>query len=160
MKKRLILLFITIIGSFVLGLCGYLLILYAGDYVIDDKKLVMNSATKLVDEEGQFITKLYYENRDLVKIKDIPEYVQQAFIAVEDTRFYQHHGIDLQAIGRAIYKDIVAGGKVEGGSTITQQLAKNVFLTNEKTFLRKTKELIIAINLEEKYSKQELLEMY
>src|SRR5690606_26577532 len=125
-----------------------------------DKKLVMNSATKLVDEEGQFITKLYYENRDLVKIKDIPEYVQQAFIAVEDTRFYQHHGIDLQAIGRAIYKDIVAGGKVEGGSTITQQLAKNVFLTNEKTFLRKTKELIIAINLEEKYSKQELLEMY
>ncbi|WP_449539356.1 transglycosylase domain-containing protein [Ferdinandcohnia sp. Marseille-Q9671] len=160
MKKKLFLSFLVIVGSFVLGLFGYLLIIYAGDYVIDDKKLVMNSATELVDEEGQFITKLYFENRDIVSIKDIPEYVQQAFIAVEDTRFYKHHGIDLQAIGRAIYKDIIAGGKVEGGSTITQQLAKNVFLTNEKTFLRKTKEVIIAINLEEKYSKQELLEMY
>ncbi|MFT4414812.1 transglycosylase domain-containing protein [Fredinandcohnia humi] len=160
MKKKLLLSFIAIVGSFVLGVCGYLLIIYAGDYVIDDKKLVMNSATKLVDEEGRFITKLYYENRDLISLQDIPDYVQQAFIAVEDTRFYQHHGIDIQAILRAIYKDIVAGGKVEGGSTITQQLAKNVFLSNEKTFLRKTKELIIAINLEEKYSKQELLEMY
>ncbi|MFS0824293.1 transglycosylase domain-containing protein [Bacillus sp. 1P02SD] len=160
MKKKLFLSFFVIVGSFVLGLCGYLLIIYAGDYVIDDKKLVMNSATKLVDEDGHFITKLYYENRDIVPIRDIPEYVQQAFIAVEDTRFYKHHGIDVQAIGRAIYKDIVAGGKVEGGSTITQQLAKNVFLTNEKTFLRKTKELIISINLEEEYSKQELLEMY
>ncbi|MFS0865416.1 transglycosylase domain-containing protein [Fredinandcohnia sp. 179-A 10B2 NHS] len=160
MKKKFIVSFIAIIGSFVLGLCGYLLIIYAGDYVIDDKKLVMNSATKLVDEEGRFITKLYYENRDIVSIQDIPDYVQQAFIAVEDTRFYKHHGIDIQAILRAVYKDIVAGGKVEGGSTITQQLAKNVFLTNEKTFLRKTKELIIAINLEQKYSKQELLEMY
>nr|WP_304214469.1 PBP1A family penicillin-binding protein [Fredinandcohnia onubensis] len=160
MKRKLFLSLFIIIGSFVLGLCGYLLIIYAGDYVIDDKKLVMNSATKLVDEDGQFITKLYYENRDIVPIKEIPEYVQQAFVAVEDTRFYQHHGIDLQAIARAVYKDIIAGGKVEGGSTITQQLAKNVFLTNEKTFLRKTKELIIAINLEEEYSKQELLEMY
>ncbi|WP_077617178.1 transglycosylase domain-containing protein [Bacillus sinesaloumensis] len=160
MKRKLFLLFFTVVGSFVLGLFGYLLIIYAGDYVIDDKKLVMNSATKLVSKDGQFITKLYYENRDIVQIKDIPEHVQQAFIAVEDTRFYKHHGIDLQAIGRAVYKDIVAGGKVEGGSTITQQLAKNVFLTNEKTFLRKTKELIIAINLEEEYSKQELLEMY
>ncbi|MCH1626834.1 transglycosylase domain-containing protein [Ferdinandcohnia quinoae] len=152
--------FFVILGSFILGLIGYLLIIYAGNYVIDDKKLVMNSASRLVDQDGNLITKLYYENRDLVSIQDIPDYVQNAFIAIEDTRFYKHHGIDLQAISRALYKDILAGGKVEGGSTITQQLAKNVFLTNEKTFLRKTKELIIAINLEEKYSKKELLEMY
>lgn len=160
MKKKLFVIFFSIIGSFILGVCGYLLIIYAGDYVIDDKKLVMNSASRLVDQEGNTITKLYYENRDIVSIQEIPDYVQNAFIAIEDTRFYKHHGIDLQAISRAIYKDILAGGKVEGGSTITQQLAKNVFLTNEKTFLRKTKELIIAINLEEKYSKKELLEMY
>ncbi|BBP88254.1 hypothetical protein BsIDN1_18720 [Bacillus safensis] len=76
--------------------------------------------------------------------------------------FYEHHGIDAQSISRAVYRDILAGGKVEGGSTITQQLAKNIFLTNDKTFLRKKKqkEVIIAINLERDYSKDKLLEMY
>ncbi|MGK5549952.1 transglycosylase domain-containing protein, partial [Streptomyces sp. URMC 127] len=70
------------------------------------------------------------------------------------------HGIDVKSVGRAVYRDILAGGKVEGGSTITQQLAKNIFLTHDKTFLRKTKEVIIAINLERDYSKDKLLEMY
>ena len=160
MGKKVLLAVSALIFTFVLGISGYLLIIYAGDYVVDEKKLVMNSATTLVDENGDFITKLFLENREPVSIQDIPEYVQNAFIAVEDNRFYEHHGVDIRAIVRALYKDIVAGEKVEGGSTITQQLAKNVFLTNEKTWLRKTKELIIAINLENKYSKQKLLEMY
>ncbi|MBD8067627.1 transglycosylase domain-containing protein [Bacillus sp. PS06] len=160
MKKKLLLSSAAIVFTILLSLFGYILILYAGDYVIDEKKLVMNSATRLVDEKGQLISKLYLENREIVSIDDVPEHVQNAFVAVEDTRFYQHHGIDVRAVFRALYKDIIAGSKVEGGSTITQQLAKNVFLTNDKTWLRKTKEVIIAINLEKKYSKSKLLEMY
>lgn len=120
----------------------------------------MDSATRLVDENGDELTKLYVKNRDLVSIDKIPKHVQQAFISIEDVRFYEHHGIDFKSIGRALYRDILAGGSVEGGSTLTQQLAKNVFLSNDKTLLRKTKEVVVAINLEQRYSKQKLLEMY
>ncbi|WP_110114389.1 PBP1A family penicillin-binding protein [Bacillus sp. CGMCC 1.16541] len=160
MKQKGFYFTLACISMFVLGVVGYIFILFLGNYVIDEKKFVMNSATRLVDQNGQEITKLYVENRDLVTIKQIPEHVQQAFISVEDVRFYHHHGIDVKAIGRALYRDLVAGGKVEGGSTITQQLAKNIFLTNDKTLLRKTKEVVIAINLEKRYSKKKLLEMY
>ncbi|MFS1515759.1 transglycosylase domain-containing protein [Bacillus sp. SCS-151] len=151
---------VIIFFTFFVGLVAYLFIIYAGDYVVDEKKLVMNSASTLVSDEDELIAKLFIENRELVSIQDIPKHVQQAFISVEDERFYNHHGVDLRAIMRALYRDITEGKKVEGGSTITQQLAKNIFLSNEKTWLRKTKEVIIALNLEKKYSKQELLEMY
>jgi penicillin-binding protein 2A len=151
---------IATLAVFLIGLLGYLGILLAGNYVIDEKKLVMNSATELVDEDGELITKLYFENREPISIDNIPDHVQEAFVATEDSRFYDHHGLDVKAIGRALYRDILAGGKVEGGSTITQQLAKNVFLTNDKSWLRKTKEAVIAINLERSYSKEKILEMY
>nr|WP_088103396.1 PBP1A family penicillin-binding protein [Halalkalibacter urbisdiaboli] len=138
----------------------FVLIILLGNYVIDDKKLVMDTTTKIVDEEGNIITRLFIENREKISLAVVPVHVQEAFVAVEDTRFYNHQGIDIRAIARALYRDIVAGAKVEGGSTITQQLAKNVFLTNDKTWLRKTKEVLIAMNLERRYSKNELLEMY
>ena len=143
-----------------ISLIGYLLIIYAGNYVIDERKLVMDSASSLVDEDGELITKIFSENRNIVSIDQIPSHVQQAFVAVEDNRFYTHRGIDGRAILRALYRDIVARSKVEGGSTITQQLAKNIFLTNEKSWLRKTKEAVIAINLERRYTKNQILEMY
>jgi penicillin-binding protein 2A len=149
-----------IIGVIILSLVGYLGIIYAGNYAVDEKDLVMDSATTLVDQDDNVISKLYSENRELVSIDDIPEHVQQAFVSIEDERFYDHHGLDVRAISRALYKDILAGSKVEGGSTITQQLAKNVFLSNDKTWLRKTKEAVIAINLERNYSKKKILEMY
>lgn len=158
-KKSLIALGI-LIGSLIIGFFAYLFIIMAGDYVIDEKDLVMDSATLLVNENGDKITKIYDENREIVGIEDIPDHVQEAFVAVEDSRFYKHNGIDVKAISRAIYKDILAGSKVEGGSTITQQLAKNVFLSHEKSWLRKTKEAVIAINLERRYSKDKILEMY
>ncbi|MGP4082285.1 transglycosylase domain-containing protein [Pseudalkalibacillus sp. R45] len=142
------------------SLLVYVAIVFAGNYVIDEKDLVMSSASTLVDEDGNTITKLYAQNRELVKIDEVPEHVQEAFIAVEDRRFYDHPGIDFQAITRALYKDILSGSRVEGGSTITQQLAKNIFLSHEKTLLRKTKEATIAINLERKYTKKKILEMY
>ncbi|MDN4526929.1 PBP1A family penicillin-binding protein [Fictibacillus sp. NE201] len=149
-----------LIGIFIAGFMGYLFILMAGDYVVDDKDLVMSSASKLVDMKGNTITRIYSENRELVSGKEIPDEVKDAFVAVEDTRFYEHHGLDFRSIARAIYRDIAAGHKVEGGSTITQQLTKNVFLSHEKSLLRKTKEAVIAINLERRYSKDKILEMY
>ncbi|WP_198949156.1 PBP1A family penicillin-binding protein [Lottiidibacillus patelloidae] len=146
--------------SSIAGLLFYILIIFLGDYVIDEKKLVMNATTVLKDEDGNELASLFIENRELVSIKDIPEHVQEAFIAIEDARFYKHPGIDLKAIARAIYKDLISGSKVQGGSTITQQLAKNIFLSHEKTWLRKTKEVVIALNLERAYTKKKLLEFY
>lgn len=128
--------------------------------MMDEKRLVFHSSSRIVDQEGKEITKLYVENRELVHIEDIPTFVQQSFLAVEDSRFYKHHGVDFSSIIRAFYKDILAGEKVEGGSTITQQLVKNVFLSHEKTLFRKMKEVAIAFHLEQKYTKQQLLEMY
>ncbi|MFD3447273.1 transglycosylase domain-containing protein [Microbacteriaceae bacterium 4G12] len=142
------------------ALIGYVIIISLGNYVIDEKRLVLSSASRIVDEQGNEISKLYVENRELVPLKQIPQHVQQAFLSAEDTRFYKHHGIDMISVFRALYKDIAASEKAEGGSTITQQLAKNVFLTNEKTFWRKIKELAIAINLEHRYTKGQVLEMY
>lgn len=144
----------------VLSVSIYMSIIFAGNYAVDNKKLVMDATTTLVDGQGEVITKLFVENREIVPISAVPRHVQDAFVAVEDARFYDHRGIDFRSIGRALYRDIIAGAKVEGGSTITQQLVKNTFLTNEKSWMRKTKEVLIAINLERRYSKQEILEMY
>ncbi|MGG0839337.1 transglycosylase domain-containing protein [Bacillus paralicheniformis] len=160
MRKRFFIPIIITAAIFLLSLIGYITILFLGDYVIDEKKLIFHASSKIVDQNGEEVTSLYTENRRPVSIAEVPESVKNAFIAVEDKRFYEHHGIDFKSVSRAVYKDILAGGKVEGGSTITQQLAKNTFLTHDKTFLRKTKEVIIAINLEQDYSKDKLLEMY
>jgi membrane peptidoglycan carboxypeptidase len=89
-----------------------------------------------------------------------PEHVRHAFVAVEDKRFYQHDGIDVKAIARAAITDMKAGRIVEGGSTITQQLAKNIFLTNDRTWSRKWKEYLYAKKIERTYSKDQILNMY
>ncbi|MDM5192454.1 PBP1A family penicillin-binding protein [Bacillus hominis] len=148
------------LATFVLAIVLYKLIVLTGGYMMDEKQLVFHSSSRIVDQKGKEITKLYVENRELVPVEQIPKYVQQAFVAVEDSRFYEHQGIDYPSIFRALYKDTLAGEKVEGGSTITQQLAKNVFLTREKTFTRKLKEVAISLQLEQKYTKQQILEMY
>lgn len=96
-----------------------------------------------------------------VEYADIPQYFMQAMIAVEDKKYYKHHGIDAQGIARAFVALIRHEGRItQGGSTITQQLAKNIFLTNEVTWKRKVIEAFVAIDLEEKYSKEQILEFY
>lgn len=95
-----------------------------------------------------------------VPLSDIPADVQHAVVAVEDSRFYDHHGIDLQGIGRAVLVDLQNGSFEEGGSTIPQQLAKNLFLTQDQTFGRKLEEALLAVDLEANYSKEEILELY
>ncbi|WP_245807747.1 transglycosylase domain-containing protein [Halobacillus massiliensis] len=153
-----------IAGSFVfltlLASIGFMIIYTGGYFVVSDEKLVLDSATTIETEDGQVIERMYTQNRTLVSIEDIPDNVKEAFVAVEDARFYEHSGIDFKSILRAVYRDIIAMSKVEGGSTITQQLVKNLFLTNDKSLMRKTKEAMAAIYLERHYSKDEILELY
>jgi len=95
-----------------------------------------------------------------VPLRELPDYVPKAFIAIEDRRFYSHHGVDPWGIMRAVIKDVVRRGASQGASTITQQLAKNLFLTQERTVSRKLQEVALAFWLEHKFSKAEILELY
>jgi penicillin-binding protein 1A len=93
-------------------------------------------------------------------LKELPGYLPKAFVAIEDRRFYSHHGIDPVGIGRALLRNISSRGVAQGGSTLTQQLAKNLFLTQERTASRKIQEAILALWLEHRYAKNEILELY
>jgi penicillin-binding protein 1A len=95
-----------------------------------------------------------------VPLRELPDYVPKAFIAIEDRRFYSHHGVDPLGILRAVIRDVVHRGAAQGGSTLTQQLAKNLFLTHERTVTRKLQEVVLALWLEHKFSKAQILELY
>src|SRR5271154_19527 len=95
-----------------------------------------------------------------VHLSELPPYLPKAFVAIEDRRFYSHFGIDPVGISRAIVRDVTGAGGMQGGSTLTQQLAKNLFLTQERTLSRKIQEAILALWLERKYSKDQILELY
>src|SRR3984885_15251947 len=95
-----------------------------------------------------------------VHLSELPPYLPKAFIAIEDRRFYSHFGIDPVGISRAMVRDVTGVGGMQGGSTLTQQLAKNLFLTQERTLSRKIQEAILALWLERKYSKDQILELY
>jgi penicillin-binding protein 1A len=110
--------------------------------------------------DGKPLSEFYIERRTFIPHYKIPLKVKQAFVAIEDRRFYSHHGVDFFGILRALYKDIKAQGMVEGGSTITQQLAKLLFLKSEKSIRRKIKEAILAARIEKRYTKEEILGMY
>ncbi|TRM11853.1 PBP1A family penicillin-binding protein [Lentibacillus cibarius] len=158
--KRLKWLLLSFVFLVLLGIIGYAAILFGGNFVVDEEDLIPDATTTFETREGEVIGKLYNENRIPVTMDDIPEYVQKAFIAIEDRRFYDHGGIDFRSVVRAVYRDIIAMDKVEGASTITQQLAKNLFLDNDKTWMRKTKEAMAAIHLERNLSKDDILELY
>ena len=119
-------------------------------------------STKIYDRTGEHLLYEIHgeEKRSVVKLDQISQHLINATIATEDQDFYKHHGVDFRGIARAIYKDVISGEKLQGGSTITQQLIKNSILTSERTFTRKIKELILAIETEQKFSKDEIMEMY
>jgi penicillin-binding protein 1A len=100
------------------------------------------------------------EYRKNIRLKSMPEHLKQAFVATEDERFYRHFGVDVRATLRAIEANIATQSTAQGGSTITQQLAKNVYLTHDKTVLRKMQEWVLAVRIERLYSKDRILEMY
>ncbi|MEW6425210.1 MAG: penicillin-binding protein 1A [Bacillota bacterium] len=126
----------------------------------DEDKLYASATSLYYDQKGEIIARVGEENRVPVPIKDIPLYVQQAFIAIEDVRFYQHHGVDFRGILRAAWYNLRGGGIEQGASTITQQLVKLSFLTPERTLKRKIQEVILALMVERRYGKQEILQMY
>jgi len=117
-------------------------------------------STKIFDRNGKLIYEIYADQRRTpVDINQIPAYVKDATIAIEDREFYKHHGFSLTGIARAFYKTVFKG-KLEGGSTLTQQLVKNSLLTPERTIKRKIKEFVLATLVEATYSKEKILEMY
>lgn len=116
---------------------------------------------QVFDSHGRLITTLHSDqNRLPIDINKVPQNLQNAFIAAEDNRFYEHIGIDPIGIFRAIFANLTNRGIAQGGSTITQQLAKNAFLSQEQTLKRKIQEAMLALEIEHKYSKKEILEMY
>ena len=125
-----------------------------------DEQLQPDAASEFYDSKGSLIyTTLSEERRIPININYIPDHTQKAFIAIEDNRFYDHLGVDFRGTARAVVSTL-SGREVQGGSTITQQLAKNAFLTQERTITRKIKEAFLARELEKRYTKDEILEMY
>ncbi|MDQ8736039.1 PBP1A family penicillin-binding protein [Paenibacillus sp. LHD-38] len=118
------------------------------------------AATILYDQSGAEATRISFNKIEEIGYADIPKHMVDAVIAVEDKRYFEHDGMDMRAIGRAFVTNFTSGGTVQGGSTITQQLAKNVFLSQERTWSRKWNEVLLAKKIEENYNKQEIMGMY
>jgi penicillin-binding protein 1A len=116
--------------------------------------------TQVFADDGSLIGELYEQNRVLIPLDQIPQHLIDAIIAVEDRKFYSHWGIDMFGIMRAVVKNVAAGRVVQGASTITQQLARNLFVMFDVSLSRKVKEMILALKIEGAYSKSEILEMY
>ncbi|MGD8471397.1 MAG: transglycosylase domain-containing protein, partial [Desulfobacteraceae bacterium] len=119
-----------------------------------------DAVTRIYSADKILLAELFIEKREPVPLETIPRLLRAALVATEDRKFYKHSGVDLKGIARAIIKDIKAGEFVEGASTITQQLSKTLFLTPRKTLVRKIKEAILAFQLERRYTKDEILELY
>ena len=135
--------------------CGYSI----SDSAMEEG-LVPDAVSQFYDNENRIIyTTASAEHRLPVKLDKIPKHVRAAFVSIEDNRFYEHSGIDYRGTFRALVSNIM-GQEVQGGSTITQQLAKNAFLTQERTISRKIKEAFLARQMENKYTKDEILNMY
>src|SRR5436305_6547693 len=120
----------------------------------------MESASVILDRNDKIFGQIYVENRETVPYDQLPRDLINAVVAVEDAKFYQHHGYDLVGIIRAALKNMVAGHVRQGASTITQQLARNSFALKEKTFRRKLLEIFLARRIEDTFGKQKIMELY
>lgn len=116
--------------------------------------------TRILAADSTIIKEFYIQNRILLPLEEIPLEIQQAFLAIEDRRFYKHFGIDFVRLAAVAWKDLRHWNRREGASTITQQLSRDLFLTKEQTFPRKIKEALLALRIERTYSKDEILELY
>lgn len=117
-------------------------------------------ASEILDRHGRVITRIYQENRTVVPLSKMPSYLAQAFVSAEDSRFYTHPGLDFWSVFRAAIINAKTGRRAQGGSTITQQVAKSLLLSPEKTYLRKFKEAILAWRIDTLLSKDEILHIY
>ncbi|MCD6550106.1 PBP1A family penicillin-binding protein [bacterium] len=165
--KKTVFLFLKFLGTlFLLGLFGILAIFV---YYIKDlprpedflEKKIYQS-TEIYDRTGKVLLYTIHgeEKREIVSLSEISPFLQKAVIATEDSQFYQHRGIDIKGIIRSILVDLKLKKPVQGGSTITQQLIRNSFLSRQKTLERKLREIVLSLELEMKYSKEQILEWY
>src|SRR3954466_16225616 len=158
--KRILLVLVT------LGIIGIVAGAATFAYMIKDTpKLDANTLkaaipSELYDKDGDLITEIGTQKLDYVEYDDIPELVRNAVIATEDSRFFKHHGVDPIRLGGAVIANFTNGFGAEGASTITQQVVKNYFLTAEKTISRKAQEAWLSIQLERKYTKEQIFELY
>lgn len=164
-KKRFarnVLLTAAFLMVFVLTFGGYQTYAYINEApTLEGNTLSLPQSSTLYDAEGNKITDIIgKEHRKVVSFDEIPEHVVNAFIAVEDVRYWEHNGVDIKRIGGAVVANIQDGFGAEGASTITQQVVKNMLLEPEKTVKRKVQEAYLAMELEKEYSKEEILEMY
>jgi len=116
--------------------------------------------TRVYADNNELIDEFYLENRKLVKFTDLPPVIIQAVLSAEDSRFFEHKGFDMQGISRAFFRNLKAGRIVQGGSTITQQIAKRLYLSPEKSYSRKLKEAVLAFKIDRSLSKEEILNIY
>jgi penicillin-binding protein 1A len=154
--------FIFVLFFLILGIAGSALVWLTKD--LPDIKCLEDYSPPLVsrvfDKDGELVGEFFIQKRFPVELSRIPDIMVQATIAIEDRKFYRHWGVDIIGIMRAVIQNIKAGRTVQGASTITQQLARNLFLTQERTVVRKLKEILLAIQIERRYSKDEILHMY
>lgn len=117
-------------------------------------------SSRVYDDKNQLVDEFFLEDRKLIRIIEVPKVVIQAFVAAEDSRFFEHKGLDVHSIFRAVFKNIEAGHIIQGGSTITQQVAKMMYLSPEKKYARKLKEAILAYKIDKYLNKNEILNLY
>jgi membrane peptidoglycan carboxypeptidase len=156
-KRRII---AAALALFFLGFIGLIGAVYAAARIPLPSETANAQATIVEYSDGSRLGQLAKENRVDIPLKDVPPHVRDAVIAAEDRGFYKHSGVSFSGILRAAYRDVRGGGSTQGGSTITQQYARNAYLSQERTFARKFREAIIAVKLERKHSKDEILEWY
>jgi penicillin-binding protein 1A len=160
-RNKIIIFLVLILAVICGGLAGAF---FALTHDLPQIRLLENfkpdAVTRIYSADKVLLSELFIEKREPVPLETIPRHLTAALVATEDRKFYKHSGVDLKGIARAIIKDIKAGEFVEGASTITQQLSKTLFLTPRKTLVRKIKEAILAFQLERRYTKDEILELY
>ncbi|WP_164462121.1 PBP1A family penicillin-binding protein [Bacillus sp. FJAT-42376] len=157
-KFRLKIFIIVLLIAVLAGLLLHQVMIARADVSKLEKSIVQ--PTSIYDQNGKLASKLSSSKVEWMDYEEMPKNFEHALVATEDRDFYKHHGIDYLGIVRAAVKNIAAGGVVEGGSTITQQLAKNTFLTQDQTFTRKFDEYFLAKKIEQEYSKENILELY
>ncbi|MCD6579832.1 PBP1A family penicillin-binding protein [bacterium] len=163
MKKKLRILLTLLASSLLLAfISGFILITFINSmkFTIDLSQYQPKELTKIYDASGSLLFNLYAEKRELVRLKNLPEFVPNAVIAIEDRDFYSHKGISTRGLMRAFVHDITTFSMSQGGSTITQQLAKNMTNKAQKRITRKINEALFALKIEMNYTKNQIVELY
>jgi penicillin-binding protein 1A len=160
-KSLLLHLFLTLTAVLIGGATGFLMFsIWDLPEVRTLEEYKPSITSRVYSDNNKLLAEFFVENRTPVSLTDVPAMLINALIATEDTRFYTHHGLDPRGIARAFTRNIRARKVLEGGSTLTQQLAKVLFLTPERSYTRKLKEMTLALRIEQRYTKQEILSLY